>query len=236
MIPFTELRRGDKGPDVKKLQKLLNEKLMSPTRLKEDGEFGPATFNAVKIFQKNIGLEADGVAGFWTWTRFYLSSQILPTATGTSGSSSKIALPPKPSDHTATTLSTAKPTLKTNKSLDLQKAVDWINKNAQKKSSGKCAKYVRLALEAGGGDTSGHPVSAKNWGPTLEKMEFEIVSNEGYVAELGDVVVFQPPANASAKHGHIQMFNGKCWVSDFFQQNFKPNRRENPQYKIYRLK
>lgn len=116
--------------------------------------------------------------------------------------------------------------------VDLQKMTDWLDSYANVKSVGKCAKYLRQALEAGGGDTTGHPVSAKNWGPTLEKMGFKPVPEANYAPKLGDVAVFQP--RESNGHGHIQAYTGKGWVSDFIQPRFRPNRRDTTPYQIYR--
>lgn len=56
---MTTLKRGSKGDEVKKLQKLLG--------LTADGDFGPKTEAAVKEFQKKNGLVADGVVGAKTW-------------------------------------------------------------------------------------------------------------------------------------------------------------------------
>lgn len=49
------LKRGDKGEDVKLLQKALG--------LKADGSFGPKTEEAVKSFQGSHGLVIDGIVG-----------------------------------------------------------------------------------------------------------------------------------------------------------------------------
>ena len=61
------LRRGNKGEDVKTLQKLLVEKGYSVGSCGIDGDFGQATQKAVKAFQKDHGLAADGVVGEKTW-------------------------------------------------------------------------------------------------------------------------------------------------------------------------
>jgi uncharacterized protein (TIGR02594 family) len=62
------LRKGDKGADVAKLQRLLNSALHPSPGLTEDGDFGSRTEAAVKIFQQQNGLAADGVVGPQTWT------------------------------------------------------------------------------------------------------------------------------------------------------------------------
>lgn len=57
------LRTGNKGPDVRKLQELLNTALLLNPVLKVDGDFGPATDSAVKRFQAERGLGIDGIVG-----------------------------------------------------------------------------------------------------------------------------------------------------------------------------
>jgi murein L,D-transpeptidase YcbB/YkuD len=49
------LRRGDKGPDVSALQRALG---VAP-----DGDFGPQTESAVRLFQADRGLVVDGIVG-----------------------------------------------------------------------------------------------------------------------------------------------------------------------------
>ena len=56
-----DLKRGNKGDDVKELQKNLNAVL--GTRLTLDGDFGKNTENAVKQFQIKYGLKVDGIYG-----------------------------------------------------------------------------------------------------------------------------------------------------------------------------
>lgn len=57
------LRKGSKGEYVKELQKMLG--------IKQDGDFGTQTFLAVFRFQKDNGLESDGVVGKKTWTKLF---------------------------------------------------------------------------------------------------------------------------------------------------------------------
>lgn len=58
------LRRGDDRPAVERLQERLTA-LGYP--LKVDGNFGPGTDRAVRKFQREHGLHADGIVGHDTW-------------------------------------------------------------------------------------------------------------------------------------------------------------------------
>lgn len=57
------LKFGSKGPEVARLQRELNARLSPLPRLKEDGEFGRVTAQAVELFQRRAGLPSDGIAG-----------------------------------------------------------------------------------------------------------------------------------------------------------------------------
>jgi peptidoglycan hydrolase-like protein with peptidoglycan-binding domain len=61
------LMRGDRGPDVCRWQKRLNDWIRLETtgqeRLEVDGIFGPSTEEATLALQRTKGLEADGIVG-----------------------------------------------------------------------------------------------------------------------------------------------------------------------------
>lgn len=56
--------------------------------------------------------------------------------------------------------------------IDVDKAVEHAEANAETAPTKYCARYVRKALEAGGADLSHHPIYAKNYGPTLLAIGF----------------------------------------------------------------
>lgn len=58
------LRQGDRGEAVRALQAALARYGM---HIEADGDFGPKTHIAVKLFQQDNGLAVDGVAGPQTW-------------------------------------------------------------------------------------------------------------------------------------------------------------------------
>lgn len=61
------VRSGDRGPEVKELQELLNRLLQPSPQLQADGVFGAKTAAAVKRFQASRQLGIDGVVGAKTW-------------------------------------------------------------------------------------------------------------------------------------------------------------------------
>ena len=68
------LREGDRGEGVQILQYMLAllaqfDQALHP--LQVDGIFGPATAQAVRYYQREVGLEADGVVGRQTWSSIY---------------------------------------------------------------------------------------------------------------------------------------------------------------------
>jgi len=102
---------------------------------------------------------------------------------------------------------------------------------------GKCAEYVRQALEAGGLNTAGHPSPAKDWGPTLIRIGFQAIADTSNNPQIGDVIVIQ--AIKGHPSGHMELYDGKNWVSDFIQDNMWPARAyqaEKAKYQVYRYK
>lgn len=65
-ITLLKLSKGSKSTDVRFLQYLL---FLHGKSLAFDGVFGAKTQSAVKDFQKESGLDADGVVGVLTWTK-----------------------------------------------------------------------------------------------------------------------------------------------------------------------
>ncbi|BBA34876.1 uncharacterized protein sS8_2932 [Methylocaldum marinum] len=61
------LRRGDRGPEVQRLQELLNTRLKPIPRLRPDGDFGALTEAVVREYQVSVGLGIDGIVGPRTW-------------------------------------------------------------------------------------------------------------------------------------------------------------------------
>ena len=124
-------------------------------------------------------------------------------------------------------------------SIDVEKFVSYLHAHAVNQSQGRCARSIRLALEAGGADTAGHPLRAKDWGPILTRNGFRSIavpSPEQCRFLKRDIVVIQPYQGGNPA-GHIAGFDGEKWISDFAQRDFWAGptyRRERPDYAVYR--
>jgi hypothetical protein len=123
---------------------------------------------------------------------------------------------------------------------DIDQATQYLDAHAGKKTKERCAAYTANAISnpAGGGLPLATTKYAKNFGPLLEHAGFQPVT-DGTV-QKGDVAVVQPyPGGNQA--GHMDMYDGSHWVSDFHQTGDTPYpgpgyRRNQPDYTIYRYK
>jgi len=66
MVHMT-LKTGSNGPEVRRLQTMLNKVGHVTPPLRADGGFGPKTYTAVVAFQKQHHLGQDGIVGPKTW-------------------------------------------------------------------------------------------------------------------------------------------------------------------------
>lgn len=103
---------------------------------------------------------------------------------------------------------------------------------AHSRTIGLCARYVRQALQSAGYEFTPNP-SAYQYATrgTLAQAGFVKLSNDNYQPQVGDVAVF----NRSSRnpHGHIQIYDGSQWVSDFRQNKFSPYSTHNG-YSVWR--
>ena len=119
---------------------------------------------------------------------------------------------------------------------DADKAVAYLESNLYSNSHGECAKHVRLAILAGGVKIYPNPVPAKDYDPYLVKHGFAEISQENYTPQKGDVAVIQPYPGGKP-YGHMTMYSGTIWLSDFAQTDMwsGPQYREHkPPYHLYR--
>ena len=80
-VSYPTIKLGSKGSDVKKAQQLLIAKGYSCGTAGADGDFGAGTYNAVKKFQADNGLETDGIVGANTWATLLKTEQPKPEQT-----------------------------------------------------------------------------------------------------------------------------------------------------------
>lgn len=107
---------------------------------------------------------------------------------------------------------------------DVNSAVSVANQIRTTRSSGKCAKFVRTFIEAGGISTAGRPIAAKDYVNFLPRIGFRHITSlqdrqsqtswTSTQARPGDVAVMD-----HGRYGHICMYTGNKWVSDFVQNN-----------------
>ncbi len=121
---------------------------------------------------------------------------------------------------------------------DVKKATTHLTDHGRNKSIHCCAWYTMRALQAGGCPAIILPAQWYKYFMPL--VQFEEVASEGYSPQAGDVVVFERPKSRSWKKisgwwGHVAMYNGEQWVSDFKQKRMSPYRQQVP-YRLYRYK
>jgi hypothetical protein len=119
----------------------------------------------------------------------------------------------------------------------VHRLISWLDSHAHLHSQHQCAASVRQAMEAAGMSTGDRPASgdAGDYGPFLLRHGAEVIPQASYEPKAGDIAVFDRTSDHPA--GHIQVFDGQNWVSDFVQHTFSPYRDQasTPTVTIYRL-
>ena len=123
-------------------------------------------------------------------------------------------------------------------SFDAEKATAHLTEHGRDKSIHCCAWYTMRALQTGG--CPAIILTAQWYKYYMPIVKFEEIPTKGYIPKKGDVVVFDRPAGKTWKKisqwwGHVAMYNGKQWISDFKQKNMNPYRKDVP-YRVYRYK
>lgn len=80
-VTYKTLRKGDQSVEVKLMQVALTE--LGYLKGASDGNFGTATKTAVEAFQKDNGLDVDGIAGAKTLEKLYSLATVTPPPDGT---------------------------------------------------------------------------------------------------------------------------------------------------------
>ena len=112
-------------------------------------------------------------------------------------------------------------------------AVEYLDNQAKGTVSQKrCAEFTSNAIDHGGIHLQRFH-SAKDFGSSLLAEGFVAITGDDY--KRGDVVIIQ----GFGKHtdGHMAMYDGEHWVSDFKQRTLYPGdeyRTAKPPYVVYR--
>lgn len=121
-----------------------------------------------------------------------------------------------------------------------ESAAQYATKHAERKSVGLCTHYVRKALITGGIPLYyAFGAATKDYKHILPLLNFEMIGDNinDVKKKPGDIIVFQ--SHGGRKHGHIAMWNGKQWVSDFKQRSYivhSDYNKPGTEYSIYRRK
>ena len=120
-------------------------------------------------------------------------------------------------------------------SYNINKAVSHAEKHHCQKSHSCCAWFVMRAMQSGGRPLIILP--ACTYRDALPFYGYHEVASgmgnqmNGFRPQKGDVVGIE-----NGKHsiwGHIAIYTGNCWISDFKQKTMSPYRKPVP-YKIFR--
>ena len=116
-----------------------------------------------------------------------------------------------------------------NFSYNPEKSAVYVTDNALSKSHTCCAWFVMRAMQAGGCPIGIYP--AYYYSKVLPKYGFKVIDTKNY--KKGDIIVF--PAIKNHIFGHIAIWNGEQWVSDFKQKSMFPaSGYRFTKYKIFR--
>jgi hypothetical protein len=107
------------------------------------------------------------------------------------------------------------------------KACETLTTNSKEKSIGKCAKYVADALQSAGYKFNRQPSAYMyHTNGILSGMGFECIGRTNSQPQPGDICVIN--RFSGHPHGHICMFNGQQWISDFKQRTPVPYKEGAP--------
>src|SRR5262245_51712514 len=73
------LKQGSRGPEVQRLQRLLNRRLTPSPKLTVDGLFGNSTHQAVIQYQQGVSVAANGIVDKQTWYLLLRGDTATPT-------------------------------------------------------------------------------------------------------------------------------------------------------------
>ena len=115
-----------------------------------------------------------------------------------------------------------------------ENTIQYIKDHKHTASRCMCAWYSMKAIRNGGCYYCYiYPGYAYN--KVLLQLGFIEISTENYIPKAGDISVL--PKNSKSCFGHIAVYDGEHWVSDFEQRDIFPGRsyRLSGKYQIFRI-
>ncbi len=97
-----------------------------------------------------------------------------------------------------------------------------------------CAWYCMKAIRNGGCNYC-YIFPGYAYNKILPNLGFKEVSTKEYIPKLGDISVL--PKNSTSSFGHIAIYDGSNWISDFKQKSIFPGKsyRLSGEYQIFRI-
>ncbi|MCR4851995.1 MAG: CHAP domain-containing protein [Prevotella sp.] len=111
--------------------------------------------------------------------------------------------------------------------------VNYITEHSNERSKCMCAWYCMKAIHRGGCFQC--PIlPAYAYNKVLPQLGYQEINIKNYVPIKGDIVVL--PQNNKSVFGHIAIWNGNQWISDYKQKDIFPNNcyRDKGEYQIFR--
>lgn len=112
--------------------------------------------------------------------------------------------------------------------------INYIKEHKEPRSRCMCAWYSMQAIRFGGCYNC-YIFPAYAYNKILPQLGFIEISTENYIPKAGDISVL--PRNSKSCFGHIAIYDGNNWISDFEQVSIFPGKsyREIGKYQIFRI-
>lgn len=217
---YKNLRKGDRGDNVKKLQERLIE--LGYLTGKADGAYGNQTRKAVLLFQYHNGLTRDGVAGKATQTVLFEDPNVVfnpefvtptpvpgPTATVTPAPEATIAPPPEETPVPAPAALENVAVMLDGEALVCLRQEDGITTSAAPRVYQDVDGYVYILLNDLCAAVPGWSLSTDDLGDVI----FAFGDKESMISETDGVYTATASgADLTLEDGEIRLFQGKLLV------------------------
>ena len=108
--------------------------------------------------------------------------------------------------------------------INLHKFSSKLESISANHSKEKCAKNIRIALQAAGADVSKHPVAASDWGQTLEKNGYKKIKPAFNRPQEGDIYIIERTSGHT--YGHIAGYTGNGCSRIFVKKPMRSTKKK----------